>query len=80
MLAVKLSEFNIACSSPLFIIFFLKLVEAAMSVLALFSYKDCFEPPITPMWLGGSSDFIKTCAQSQHLFEAIFLMQGERAC
>lgn len=35
-----------------------------MSVLALFSYKDCFEAPITPVWFGRSSDFIKTCAQS----------------
>lgn len=50
-----------------------------MSVLALFSYEDCFEAAITPMWFGGSSDFIKTCAQSLHLFEAILLIQGERA-
>lgn len=31
-----------------------------MSVLALFSYKGCFEAPITPVWFGRSSDFIKT--------------------
>lgn len=65
--------------SPPFYYFFPKLVEAAMSVLALFSYKDCFKAAITPMWFGGSSDFIKACAQSLCLFEAIFPIQGERA-
>lgn len=66
--------------SPLFLLlFFPKLVEVATSVLALFSYKDCFEAPITPVWFGRSSDFIKTCAQSLRLFEAIFQIQGEGA-
>lgn len=50
-----------------------------MSALALFSYKDCFEAAVTPMWFGGSSDFMKTCTQLVRLFEAIFLLQGERA-
>lgn len=48
MWAVKLSEFNIACSPPSFLLFFPKLVEAAVSALALFSYKCCFEAAIIP--------------------------------